>query len=221
MKKNKISSLELALSRNVEAENTHEIPNSAAFVALAKVLLGKKSTIDAMKDYMKSQQYSPRVLGLMIYTEPGRELVRQWVEQGMDVSYLYHAMINDGLFWQSANAPFPFMYEVATAPGWGFDPKEFFSNTEMLNAIPGLLVAMVERLRREGRIAEVFRHFTRRNLHHLLRNLPELLAPELAALPKGVDYTRVDWEEWAYSDLISVHLDAESAVRKVLGAKVA
>lgn len=221
MKKNKISTLELALSRHIDSEHTDIVLNPEEYDVIAKSFLAKKSAIDGLKDYMKSQQYSPRVLGLLVYSATGREMVRQWVSQGMDVAYLYHAMINDGLFWQKSNAPFPLHDDVASAEGWDFDPKEFFTNPELLNATPGLLVAMVERLRRKGRIADVFRYFTRRSLHSLIRNLPEMLQPELDALPGGIDYSRDDWEEWAYSDLIRIHLDADSAVRKMLGARVA
>ena len=221
MKKNKISTLELALSRHIDSEHTDIVLNPEEFDATAKSFLSKKSAIDGLKDYMKSQQYSPRVLGLLVYSSTGRELVRQWVSQGMDVAFLYHAMINDGLFWQKAQAPFPFHDDVTSGAGWEFDAKEFFTNPEMLNAIPGLLVAMVERLRREGRIADVFRYFTRRSLHNLIKNLPEMLQPEVDALPGHVDYSKDDWEEWVYSDLIRVHLDADSAVRKMLGARVA
>ena len=222
MKKNKISTLELALSRHIEPDNTEIIGNAEEFNLLAKRFLAKKSAVDGLRDYMKSQQYSPRALGLLIYSDAGRDLLRQWVGQGMDVSLLYHAMINDGLFWQNADGrAFPLFEDVAGSAGWDFEPKEFLTNPELLNAVPGLLSAMVERLRRQDRIADVFRYFTRRTLNHLIRNIPDLFKPEIDQLPGSVDYSRDDWEEWVYSDLIRVYLDPESAVRKMLGARAA
>jgi hypothetical protein len=215
---NKITTFELALSRHIDIENAVLANDSSAFNALAEKFVNKKSAIDGMKAYLKSQQSSPRVLGIMIYSQTGREKLREWVGQGMSTGLLYQGMINDGAFWHKAGVDFPLADDIINGnEAWSFDPREFLSGAELLMSVPGLISSMVARLRRQGRISEAFRYMPMKTLTLLINQYPDVFEVEIEAVTHRPRRADEAVEPIAAIDLVRSYLDPQSAVEKMLG----
>jgi hypothetical protein len=218
MSNNKITAFELALARHLDADSTDLINDAEAFNALADKFVSKKSALEGMKAYLKSEQSSPRVLGVMIYSEKGREKLREWVEQGMSTSLLYQGMIHDGAFWHKAGAEFPLADDIINGnDAWSFDPREFLSGAELLMSVPGLITSMVARLRRQGQISEAFRYMPMKTLTLLINKYPTVFEDELKAVSNGPRRADEAGEPITAIDLVRSYLDPQSAVEKVLG----
>lgn len=215
---NKITAFELALARHIDNESATLANDSNAFNALADKFVSKKSALEGMKAYLKSQHSSPRVLGVMIYSEKGRDKLREWVGQGMSTSLLYQGMIHDGAFWQKADVEFPLADDIINGDeAWSFDPREFLSGAELLMSVPGLISSMIARLRRQGRIAEAFRYMPMKTLTLLITRHPEVFEEELDAVSSGPRRADEAGDPITAIDLVRSYLDPQSAVEKVLG----
>ena len=217
----KVRTLELALSKFIEASNTEIINDKKAFNEIAQNILKKKQATDGLKSYLKSDQTSPRVLGVMIYSEAGRKHLKKWIEQGMSTKILYRAMFHDGAFWHKANQEFPLYEEICNGgKEWDLDAKELLSSAGVLTALPGLLEAIVERMRYKGLIQEVFYYLPEIVISELLQDNPSIFAEEVDEVEKKMKSNGVLGKSVTANNLIGHYLDDQIRVEKLLGQKI-
>jgi hypothetical protein len=124
--------------------------------------------------------------------------------------------------WIDVNAPLPIYEDIAAGDVlWDFQPHEWFNKIERLTAFPGVICAMVDRFRRQGRLDQVFRHIRLSTLADLLEHEPAIFESEVKALEPSL-LKLVD-ESNRYHDLgvclVRTYLDKIEALGKVLGSK--
>lgn len=221
MSNKKIKTLEVVLSKMISADNTEIIGDKKAIEEISRNIFTKKQAIDGAKSYLKSLQSSPRILGLIIYSEHGRSLLSEWIGDGMKTSILYRSMIHDGAFWHKASQSFPLMEEVVHGgEAWDFDEMELFANTEVITAIPGLFQALVMRMRRKGLIKNVFYYLPEFTTNEILRNYPSVFMDEIKEVQAKKSSTGGSNEPVYAIHLISHYLEPQLALEKVMKRKL-
>lgn len=218
----KTTTLEAALSRHINATNTDIVRDRATFDELANKFLSKSSAVLGLKDYLKSLQSSPRVLGLLVYSSHGNRLLRDWVDQGMNTKLLYRGIMYDGAFWQRAGAELPIAEDIIHGDQkWDFDPAEYFSEIELLTSLPGSVEAMIGRFRASGELGLLLKSMPLFTLRKLLLDKPDLFKDEVRGLPYDKQSAGEDWASLAAIDVLKKHLNEENTFKKMLGMKVA
>jgi hypothetical protein len=204
-------------------QNDAIVKNQEEFDVKVNDLFSKRAVKEGIRTYLANHGTSPRVMALLIYSTRGRELIKDMLEnQGMPSFRLYDPLIFDGLPWIEVNAPLPIYEDIAAGDDfWSFKAHEWFNKVERMSAFPGVISAMVDRFRRQGRLDQVFRHIRLSTLADLLEHEPTIFEAEVKALPPSLkDLIN---ESNRYHDLgvclVRTYLDQIEAMGKVLGSK--
>jgi hypothetical protein len=204
-------------------QNDAIVKDPEAFDLKVNDLFSKRAVKDGIRNYLASHGTSPRVMALLIYSTKGRETIKDMLEnQDMPAMRLYDPLVFDGMPWIEVNAPLPIYEDIAAGDErWAFQPHEWFNKIERLSAFPGVISAMVDRYRRQGRLDQVFRHIRLSTLADLLEHEPAIFETEVKALPSRL--TDLISESNRHHDLgvclVRTYLDQIEAMGKVLGSK--
>lgn len=205
------------------SQNDAIVLNQEEFDLKVNDLFSKRAVKDGIRTYLASHGTSPRVMALLIYSTRGREYLKDMLENhGMPSSRLYDPLVYDGSSWLKVNAPLPIHEEIASGESqWAFKPHEWLDKVDRITAFPGVIAAMVDRFRRNGRMDQVFRHMRINTIADLLEHEPGVFEAEVGKVERSL--TDLIDEGNKHHDmavcLIRTHLDKIEAIGKVLGSR--
>lgn len=221
-KNNKITTLERSLTRFLTAEKLDMLHDKDRFDAFCEPFFTRAPVLKIIQEYLNSRQYSPRILALLVYSHPGNSYLHTLIEGGLDPHLIYQKMMFEGAFWKNIDPEFVLGKAIASDDErWAFDARKLFPIIEPMTCLPGLIEAMVARVRNAGKLDSLLISATDTLLHRLITEVPEALKPELASLTHIRQEEGGNWVERAILEIKKAHLNQQTLFENLIGHRCA
>lgn len=221
-KKNKITTLERSLKRFITADNLDQLHDQAGFDEFCTPFFARPPVLSILEEYLHSRQYSPRILALLVYSEPGRTYLCDLLKKGLDSHLIYRKMMYEGSFWQSTSPPFVLGQHIAQGDAlWEFDTELLFPKIEPITCLPGLIEAMIERVRQNGQFSKLLTRCPDNTLIRIINEVPMALAPELDPLMHLKDVEGDRWAQHVLMQIKKAHLSEQTIFETLIGHRCA